>query len=110
MRVIQLNTLEDRSVHDKQQWDSAVQFVERSVIEKLEVTEQNLNNLVGPSRTQQWLRWTNATAEQKEHAAVKNELERLLFSERVILLQFRILTAVLFLNFNLIESPSNSVV
>lgn len=110
LRVIQLNTLEDRSVHDKQQWDSAVQFVERSVIEKLEVTEQNLNNLVGPSRTQQWLRWTNATAEQKEHAAVKNELERLLFSERVIKLQSRILTAVLYLNLNLIESPSNSVV
>lgn len=84
LRVIQLNTLEDRSVHDKQQWDSAVQFVERSVIEKLEVTEANLNNLVGPSRTQQWLRWTNATPEQKQHASVKNELERLLFAERVI--------------------------
>ncbi|XP_046463613.1 dynamin-like 120 kDa protein, mitochondrial isoform X2 [Daphnia pulex] len=82
LRVIQLNTLEDRSVHDKQQWDSAVQFVERSVKEKLQVTEENLNNLVGPSRTQQWLQWTNATSEQKEHAAVKNELERLLFSER----------------------------
>ncbi|XP_057365629.1 dynamin-like 120 kDa protein, mitochondrial [Daphnia carinata] len=82
LRVIQLNTLEDRSVHDKQQWDSAVQFVERSVIEKLQVTEANLNNLVGPSRTQQWLRWTNATPEQKQHASVKNELERLLFAER----------------------------
>jgi optic atrophy protein 1 len=83
LRVIQLNTLEDRSVHDKQQWDTAVQFVERSVKEKLQVTEENLNNLVGPSRIQQWLQWSIATPEQKKHAVVKNELERLLFSERV---------------------------
>lgn len=81
--MIQLNTLEDRSVHDKQQWDSAVQFVERSVLEKLEATESVLNNMVGPSRTQQWLRWTSATGEQKQRNSVKNELERLLFVERV---------------------------
>lgn len=84
MRVIQLNTLEDRSVHDKQQWDSAVQFVERSVVEKLDATEGVLNSLVGPSRTHQWLRWTNASPEQQQRRAVKNELERLLFSERVM--------------------------
>lgn len=83
MRVIQLNTLEDRSVHDKHQWDSAVQFVERSVIEKLDATEGVLNSLIGPSRTQQWLRWSTATPEQKQRNAVKNELERLLFAERV---------------------------
>ena len=83
LRVIQLNTLEDRSVHDKQQWDSAVQFVERSVIEKLDATEGVLNSLVGPSRTQQWLRWTRASPEQQQRSAVKSELERLLFSERV---------------------------
>lgn len=84
LRVIQLNTLEDRSVHDKQQWDSAVQFVEKSVIEKLEGTESVLNNMVGPSRTQQWLHWTSATPEQRQRRAVKNELERLLFAEKVI--------------------------
>lgn len=83
LRVIQLNTLEDRSVHDKSQWDSAVQFVERSVVEKLEATEGVLKTLVGPSRTQQWLYWTTATPEQRQRNAVKNELERLLFAERV---------------------------
>lgn len=83
LRVIQLNTLEDRSVHDKQQWDSAVQFVERSVNEKLDATEGVLNSLVGPSRTQQWLHWTSASPEQRQRSAVKNELQRLLFSERV---------------------------
>ncbi|KAJ4443729.1 hypothetical protein ANN_05507 [Periplaneta americana] len=36
LRVIQLNTLEDRSVNDKQHWDSAVKFLENSVKEKLQ--------------------------------------------------------------------------
>jgi len=41
-RVIQINTLEDRSVHDKQQWDAAVKFMETSVGEKLNQSESSL--------------------------------------------------------------------
>lgn len=37
LRVIQLNTLEDRSVTDKHQWDLAVKFLEESLREKLKV-------------------------------------------------------------------------
>jgi len=37
--VIQINTLEDRSVHDKQQWDTAVKFMETSVGDKLQQSE-----------------------------------------------------------------------
>lgn len=84
LRVIQLNTLEDRSVHDKQQWDAAVQFVEQCLLEKLNATEALLRNLVGPSKSEQWYRWASLTPEQKQRNSVKNELERLLFSERVI--------------------------
>ncbi len=46
LRVIQLNTLEDRSVHDKYQWDSAIKFLENSLKEKFSVNEQNLRELV----------------------------------------------------------------
>ena len=35
-RVIQINTLEDRSVHDKSQWDNAIRFMETSLQEKLQ--------------------------------------------------------------------------
>ena len=42
LRVIQLNTLEDRSVHDKYQWDSAINFLQSSLQQKLEVSEANL--------------------------------------------------------------------
>lgn len=38
LRVIQLNTLEDRSVTDKYQWDLAVKFLEESLREKLKVS------------------------------------------------------------------------
>lgn len=35
-RVIQVNTLEDRSVTDKQQWDLAVKFMETALKDKLQ--------------------------------------------------------------------------
>jgi optic atrophy protein 1 len=38
LRVIQLNTLEDRAVSDKQQWDEAVKFLETSLSERLQVS------------------------------------------------------------------------
>ena len=40
-RVIQVNTLEDRSVHDYSQWNSALRFMSSAVQNKLE--QSNLN-------------------------------------------------------------------
>ena len=34
--MIQINTLEDRSVHDKNQWDTAIKFMESTVKDKLQ--------------------------------------------------------------------------
>lgn len=34
-RVIQHNTLEDRSISDKQQWDAAIQFMEETLQSRL---------------------------------------------------------------------------
>lgn len=34
-RIIQLNALEDRAVHDKQQWDGAIKFLESSLKDRL---------------------------------------------------------------------------
>ena len=39
--VIQNNTLDDRSVHTKQDWDSAIKFMETSLKQKLEDSETN---------------------------------------------------------------------
>ncbi|XP_042889095.1 dynamin-like 120 kDa protein, mitochondrial isoform X6 [Penaeus japonicus] len=81
LRVIQLNALEDRSVHDKQQWDAACKFLEDSVKDKLNTTESTLREMVGPSTKEQWLHWSYPTEEQRRRAAVKSELENILKSD-----------------------------
>lgn len=81
LRVIQLNTLEDRNVHDKQEWDQAVKFFETSVKEKLKLTEQTVSEMFGPSTTQKWLQWRYATDEQTKRKHVKGELDKILSSD-----------------------------
>ncbi|XP_043523418.1 dynamin-like 120 kDa protein, mitochondrial isoform X3 [Frieseomelitta varia] len=82
LRVIQLNTLEDRSVNDKRDWDQAVRFLETSVKEKLQGTEQVLRDMLGPGRTERWLYWQNKTEEQQKRTEVKNELDKILYVDK----------------------------
>jgi optic atrophy protein 1 len=82
LRVIQLNTLEDRNVHDKQEWDQAVKFLETSVKEKLQHTEQTISEMFGPSTTQRWLQWRSATEDQRKRRNVKDELDKILGSDK----------------------------
>ncbi|BFZ23760.1 hypothetical protein BsWGS_26797 [Bradybaena similaris] len=78
LRVIQLNTLEDRSVHDKEQWDKAVRFMEETMKEKLTVTEKELEKLTGPGMLKQWLTWSRRSEEHNRAWSVTNELEKML--------------------------------
>ncbi|XP_046420696.1 dynamin-like GTPase OPA1, mitochondrial isoform X1 [Neodiprion pinetum] len=82
LRVIQLNTLEDRSVNDKRDWDQAVKFLETSVKEKLQSTEHILNDMLGPGRKERWLYWQSQTEEQQKRTSVKNELDKILYSDK----------------------------
>ncbi|XP_052894754.1 dynamin-like 120 kDa protein, mitochondrial isoform X1 [Anopheles moucheti] len=81
LRVIQLNTLEDRSVHDKQEWDQAVRFFEASVKDKLQATEKTIGEMFGPSTSQKWLHWRSSTEEQNKRRHVKSELDKILDSD-----------------------------
>ncbi|KAK6622157.1 hypothetical protein RUM44_001964 [Polyplax serrata] len=81
LRGIQLNTLEDRSVGEKQQWDASVKFLETSVQEKLVQTENTLKEMFGPSARERWMYWLSKTPEQLKRSAVKNELDKLLKTE-----------------------------
>lgn len=81
LRVIQLNTLEDRSVHDKNHWDGAVKFLEESLQEKMTKNEANLREVVGPGWYERWTAWRSSTPEQKARSAIKSELDRILNSE-----------------------------
>lgn len=82
LRVIQLNTLEDRNVSDKRDWDQAVRFLENSVKEKLQNTEQILQEMLGPNRKQRWLYWEYQSEEQQRRTSVKNELDKILYSDK----------------------------
>lgn len=82
LRVIQLNTLEDRNVHDKQEWDQAVKFFESSIKDKMSLTEQTIKEMFGPSTTEKWLQWRSATDEQNKRKNVKIELDKIISSEK----------------------------
>lgn len=83
LRVIQLNTLEDRTVGDKRDWDSAVKFLESSIKDKLKNTEMHLKEMLGPSTKDQWMYWQYLTEEQKKRNAVKAELDKILYADDV---------------------------
>ncbi|XP_053379001.1 dynamin-like 120 kDa protein, mitochondrial isoform X2 [Mercenaria mercenaria] len=78
LRVMQRNTLEDRAVQDKQQWDTSVNFMEEALKEQLEKNEVTLRELTGPGSWEQWRHWTYRTPEHKNRIATRNELERIL--------------------------------
>lgn len=81
LRVIQLNTLEDRSVTDKRDWDTAVKFLETSVKEKLKHAESMLREMMGPGAQERWTYWKYQTEDQVKRTAVKSELDKILYSD-----------------------------
>jgi len=83
LRVIQLNTLEDRFVHDKQEWDSAVKFLESSVNAKLVQTEETLAQMFGPGQMRRITHWQYLTQDQQKRRSVKNELDKILKNDTV---------------------------
>ncbi|KAL0277072.1 UNVERIFIED_CONTAM: hypothetical protein PYX00_004482 [Menopon gallinae] len=80
LRAIQLNTLEDRLVSEKEQWDAAIKFLETSVKEKLAQNQATLKEMFGPGTSEQWLYWRRATPNQVVRSRIKTELQKLLKS------------------------------
>lgn len=80
LKVIQLNTLEDRTIPDKRDWDQAVRFLEASVKEKLKESETHLQHLLGPSAKERWLYWKYQSDVEGKRNQVKNELDRILYA------------------------------
>jgi len=80
LRVIQMNALEDRSVPDKPSWDQGIAFMEKSLNERLDKVNDQLRDLTGPSSLEQWAYWSRKTPEQKQRAAARDELDKLLLA------------------------------
>ncbi|KAG5889645.1 hypothetical protein JTB14_028923 [Gonioctena quinquepunctata] len=81
LRVIQLNTLEDRTIGDKRDWDEAMKFWESSLKEKLKESEMLLREILGPSTKEKWLYWKYQTDVQARRNNVKTELDKILYSD-----------------------------
>ncbi|GFS50699.1 dynamin-like 120 kDa protein, mitochondrial [Trichonephila inaurata madagascariensis] len=77
LRIIQLNALEDRAVPDKQQWDSAIKFLESSLKERLSQTNAYIYEMEGPGFTERWLHWVSRTPEQQLWSNIKHEIEKM---------------------------------
>ncbi|XP_037956313.1 dynamin-like 120 kDa protein, mitochondrial isoform X2 [Teleopsis dalmanni] len=82
LRVIQLNTLEDRFVHDKTEWDQAVKFLENSVKSKLSQTEETLQEMFGPGQFTRITQWKSISDDQIKRRRVKTELEKILRDDK----------------------------
>lgn len=78
LRVIQRSALEDTNVPDKQQWDTAIKFMEKTLQHEHDKTWTELNNLIGPGWQDRWLYWKYRTHDQFVQNEIKKELDRLL--------------------------------
>nr|XP_029500771.1 dynamin-like 120 kDa protein, mitochondrial [Oncorhynchus nerka] len=78
LRVIQHNTLEDRSITDKPQWDAAIQFMEETLQARLKDSGLYTFTMTSPHWKQRWMSWTSRSPEQHICNETKKELERLL--------------------------------
>ncbi|XP_071146053.1 dynamin-like GTPase OPA1, mitochondrial isoform X2 [Mytilus edulis] len=81
LRVMQKNTLDDKTIPDKQHWDMAVKFMEETLREKLQQTESKLKELTGPSTSEQWFSWQYKTEQHKQRDQAKSELDKILSRE-----------------------------
>lgn len=81
LRVMQKNTLDDKTIPDKQHWDMAVKFMEETLREKLQQTENKLKEMTGPSTSEQWLSWQYKTEQHKQRDQAKSELDKILSRE-----------------------------
>lgn len=98
LRVIQLNTLEDRFVHDKQEWDQAVKFLENSVTSKLVQTDETLSQMFGPGPWTRFAHWKSLTQDQQKRRSVKGELDKILKND-VVGREGNIVPSFLFVNY-----------
>jgi optic atrophy protein 1 len=84
LRVIQLNTLEDRNICDKNHWDEAVSFFETSLKSVINANDQVIRNLVGPNFRERWFNWKYTSEQEQKRSFIKSEIDKLLFLNQVI--------------------------
>ncbi|UJR14178.1 hypothetical protein I4U23_001173 [Adineta vaga] len=82
LRVIQTQALQDRNVPDKQQWESAVKFMENSVRNELEREELELMSNTNQSSWKRYIGLERSTIEEKHRQQCVKELDKVLTGRR----------------------------
>jgi optic atrophy protein 1 len=77
LRVIQVNTLDDQTVQDRWQWDSAVKYMKTVLEAEQELASRTVEDLRGPGPYEKWLYWKTQTDEQRKRAATIDELSHI---------------------------------
>ena len=81
--MIQTQALQDRNVSDKQQWESAVKFMENSVRKELEREESEL--IANTSQQSSWKKYVGlqrATIEERNRKQCVKELDKVLVGRK----------------------------
>ncbi|CAF0747610.1 unnamed protein product [Rotaria sp. Silwood1] len=78
LRVIQTQALQDRNVTDKQQWESAAQFMENVIRQELEQQQVELSSNKNQSSWRKFIGLQQLTIEEKYRQQCVKELEKIL--------------------------------
>ncbi|CAF3412448.1 unnamed protein product [Rotaria sp. Silwood1] len=78
LRVIQTQALQDRNVTDKQQWESAAQFMENVIRQELEQQQLELSSNKNQSSWRKFIGLQQLTIEEKYRQQCVKELEKIL--------------------------------
>lgn len=78
LRVIQLNAMEDRLIPDKRSWDRAIDFMSRTVQDRLTEVQQLIEESRGPGFWSRWLYWQTPTQDHAIAQGVQSELKQIL--------------------------------
>ena len=83
LRIIQRTALDDTAVHNRNQWQSAVEALRNCVKAIEKEAAKKISELSGPSSWDQWMKWkSRPTDEQNDAKILTNELERMLIAVR----------------------------
>lgn len=82
LRVIQLNALEDRSISDKLQWESAVRFIEENLGSLFKAADASLQEMVGHGWWHRWTHWTDRSWDQHQRNEIQNQLKNLFHTDK----------------------------
>lgn len=82
LRVVQLEALSKQMTLTKENWDKAIDFLQDSLKNLAEATNEELTALTGFSLTERWLKWKSTTPDQRVNQIIRLELEKLLLTNQ----------------------------